>query len=37
VGCPFCITMLGDAATADGGTVAVKDVAEIVVERLITG
>jgi Fe-S oxidoreductase len=35
VGCPFCITMLGDAATADGGTVAVKDVAEIVVERLV--
>ena len=37
VGCPFCITMLGDAATADGGTVAVKDVAEIVVERLLAG
>jgi Fe-S oxidoreductase len=35
VGCPFCITMLGDAATADGGTVAVKDVAEIVVERMV--
>jgi Fe-S oxidoreductase len=35
VGCPFCITMLSDAATADGGTVAVKDVAEIVVERMV--
>jgi Fe-S oxidoreductase/nitrate reductase gamma subunit len=34
VGCPFCMTMLSDAATADGGTVAVKDVAEIVAERL---
>jgi Fe-S oxidoreductase len=34
VGCPFCITMLGDAATADGGSVEVKDVAEIVAERL---
>jgi Fe-S oxidoreductase len=34
VGCPFCITMLSDAATADGGTVAVKDVAEIVAERM---
>jgi Fe-S oxidoreductase len=34
VGCPFCMTMLTDASTADGGTVAVKDVAEIVAERL---
>jgi Fe-S oxidoreductase len=34
VGCPFCITMLSDAATADGGTVAVKDVAEIVAEAI---
>jgi Fe-S oxidoreductase len=34
VGCPFCITMLSDAATADGGAVEVKDVAEIVAERL---
>jgi Fe-S oxidoreductase len=34
VGCPFCITMLSDAATADGGTVDVKDVAEIVAERM---
>ncbi|MFN2120919.1 MAG: (Fe-S)-binding protein, partial [Anaerolineales bacterium] len=35
VGCPFCITMLSDAATADGGAVEVKDVAEIVAEKLI--
>jgi len=34
VGCPFCMTMLNDASTADGGEVAVKDVAEIVAERL---
>jgi len=35
VGCPFCITMLSDAATADGGAVEVKDVAEIVAEKLV--
>jgi len=34
VGCPFCMTMLTDAATADGGSIAVKDVAEIVAEGL---
>src|SRR5512140_248024 len=34
VGCPFCMTMLTDASKADGGSVQVKDVAEIVVERL---
>lgn len=34
VACPFCMTMMSDAATADGGTMAVKDVAEIVAERL---
>jgi Fe-S oxidoreductase len=34
VGCPFCMTMLGDAATADGGAVEVKDVAEIVAEAM---
>jgi Fe-S oxidoreductase len=37
VGCPFCITMLSDAATADGGSVEVKDVAEIVAEQLVPG
>jgi len=34
VGCPFCMTMLNDASKADGGTMAVKDVAEIVAERM---
>jgi len=34
VGCPFCMTMLNDASNADGGDVAVKDVAEIVAERI---
>jgi len=34
VGCPFCMTMLNDASKADGGEVTVKDVAEIVAERL---
>ena len=34
VGCPFCLTMMNDASKADGGTVQVKDVAEIVAERL---
>ncbi len=34
VGCPFCMTMLNDASNADGGEVAVRDVAEIVADRL---
>ena len=34
VGCPFCLTMMNDASKADGGDVAVKDVAEIVAERI---
>ena len=34
VGCPFCMTMLTDASKADGGSIQVKDVAEIVAERL---
>lgn len=34
VGCPFCMTMLNDASKADGGTIQVKDVAEIVAERM---
>ena len=34
VGCPFCMTMISDAAKADGGTLQVKDVAELVAERL---
>lgn len=36
VGCPFCLTMMTDAAKADGGEVQVKDVAELVVERMKT-
>jgi Fe-S oxidoreductase len=34
VGCPFCLTMMTDASKADGDTVTVKDVAELVAERL---
>ncbi|MEW6287339.1 MAG: (Fe-S)-binding protein [Chloroflexota bacterium] len=34
VGCPFCLTMMSDASKADGGEVQVKDVAELVAERL---
>ena len=33
-GCPFCLIMLTDAAKSAGGTIAVRDVAEIVAERL---
>ena len=34
VGCPFCMTMLNDASKADGGEIAIKDVAEVVAEQL---
>ncbi len=34
VGCPFCLTMMNDASKADGGGIQVKDVAEIVAERM---
>jgi Fe-S oxidoreductase len=34
VGCPFCLAMLTDASKADGGEIQVKDVAEIVAERM---
>jgi Fe-S oxidoreductase len=34
VGCPFCLTMLNDASKADGDSMQVKDVAELVAERL---
>jgi Fe-S oxidoreductase len=34
VGCPFCMTMLTDAANKAGGTMVVKDVAELVAEQL---
>jgi len=34
VGCPFCLTMMNDASKADGDSMQIKDVAEIVAERL---
>jgi len=34
VGCPFCMTMLNDASNTDGGRIPVKDIAEIVAERI---
>ncbi|PWH12372.1 MAG: [Fe-S]-binding protein [Anaerolineae bacterium] len=34
VGCPFCLTMMTDASKADGGSVQVKDVAEIIAAQL---
>jgi Fe-S oxidoreductase len=34
VGCPFCLIMLTDAAQEDGGSMQVRDVAEIVADRL---
>ena len=34
VGCPFCLTMMSDASKADGGEIQVKDVAEIVAEKI---
>jgi Fe-S oxidoreductase len=34
VSCPFCMVMLTDASKADGDTLPVKDVAEIVAEKL---
>ena len=34
VGCPFCMVILTDASKADGGEIHVRDVAELVVERL---
>jgi Fe-S oxidoreductase len=34
VGCPFCLTMLTDAAKEAGGTIAVKDISELVEARL---
>jgi Fe-S oxidoreductase len=37
VGCPFCMTMLTDASRAEGGSVQVKDVAELVAERMKKG
>lgn len=34
VGCPFCMGMMSDASKADGGTTQVRDIAEIVAERM---
>ena len=34
VGCPFCMTMLSDASKAEGGSLQVKDVAELVAESM---
>jgi Fe-S oxidoreductase len=34
-GCPFCLTMLTDARNQDGGGPVVKDIAELVAERLV--
>ena len=34
VGCPFCLTMMTDAAKADDSSIQVRDVAELVAERL---
>jgi Fe-S oxidoreductase len=34
VGCPFCLTMMSDASKADGGDIQIKDVAELVAERM---
>jgi len=34
VGCPFCLAMMNDASKADGGGIQVKDVAELVEERM---
>lgn len=35
VGCPFCLTMMNDAAKGAGEGIQVKDVAEIIAERLV--
>ena len=34
VGCPFCLTMMSDAAKGDGDSMQVRDVAELVADRL---
>ncbi|MCE7915936.1 MAG: (Fe-S)-binding protein, partial [Nitrosomonas sp. PRO4] len=34
VGCPFCLTMMTDAAKGESSEIQVKDVAEIVAERM---
>ena len=34
VGCPFCMTMFSDASRAEGSSIQVKDVAELIAERM---
>ena len=34
VGCPFCLTMLNDASKADNDSMQVKDIAELVAEKM---
>jgi Fe-S oxidoreductase len=34
VGCPFCMVMFNDAAAAEGSDIQIKDVAEIIVDKL---
>ena len=34
VGCPFCLTMVGDGLRAAGSETAVKDVAELLAEAI---
>jgi heterodisulfide reductase subunit D len=34
VGCPFCLTMLSDTSKADGDNIQVKDMAELVAEKM---
>jgi len=34
VGCPFCMIMLGDAARQEGGEIEVRDIVEIVADRI---
>jgi Fe-S oxidoreductase len=34
VGCPFCLTMMNDASKAEGDALQVRDIAEIVAERM---
>jgi Fe-S oxidoreductase len=36
VGCPFCLTMLTDASKKAGESMRVRDVAELVAEKLVT-
>ncbi len=36
VGCPFCMAMLSDASKTEGGSMQVRDVAELVAERMKT-